>query len=513
MKKIILFSLMAIIAGCASQQKVSTIEDTARIEADATTARTLKFYQSAAKDRQSDYVTESRLPLLSGDIAPIKRVLPSSFRDSYFYVALGESRLVDVLKRLSSDTGILVTARDDVYNPTSTKIETKSDNGSIAASAVGIADKIRTEGNLDVADRIKLPAGARFEGDVEGFFDYVSSLLNISWSYIHDEGRVVMTRYTERSYSLFIPPNQEGGEDSGDIWSDTETTILNMLSQGGSVQVNQKTGSISVLDTKDVHNMVKKYITKTNSALQKSVVFKLEVLAVATTDSDREGLDMSFINTGDGSARLGGGGISIPGAAGIAASVLTGPFTGSSFIAQNLSKQGEVTTGLSRIIKSLSNQTASISKIDTIPVISTFTPPTIIDGVVTPGAVSLEDIEVGFDLKLTPSIMNDGQNLVVRLALETSNIAEIIDIQVGNNGQFVQSARRTARAFEHVFPMRNAETIVISGFYDEINNFAQSGSSNSWLSWLFSSKDDVATRNHYVILLTPDVSNGTGVTY
>lgn len=513
MRKIITTSLVLLIAGCTSQQTVSTLNDTARKEADSITSRAQEYFLQASKGNQDKYVHESSEPLLSGRVAPVKRILPSVFGDSYFFNPNGEARLVDALKHLSKDTGILVTARDDVYNPTSTKIESTSENGNIDAAAVNITNQIRTEGNLEVAGRMKLPSGSRYEGSVEGFLDYVSSLLNISWQYLHDENRVIMTRYFERSYALFVPPN-DGESGDSDVWGDTETTLKNMLSQGGSVQVSQKTGSISVLDTKDVHQMVAAYVTKINKALQKSVVFNLEVLSVATSDSDSERLDFSFMNgTDDRALGFGGGGISIPSAAGLTASVLSGPFSGTNFIVESLSKQGEVTTSLSRVIKSLSNQTATIRKTDTIPVVEAFNPATTIDGITREGGVELKDIDVGFDLKITPAIMSDGQNLVVRLNLETSNIEDIVDIKIGDDGRFVQSARRTSRQFEHTFPMRNAETIVISGFYDEINNFQQSSTGIGWLSWMFSGKADEATRNHYIILLTPDISNGASVTF
>lgn len=158
----------------------------------------------------------------------------------------------------------------------------------------------------------------------------------------------------------------------------------------------------------------------------------------------------------------------------------------------------------------MNNQRVTFEQIRTVPVISEFTPSTqAADGTRNQGGVSLEDIEVGFKGEIVPSIMDDGQNMVVSLDLETSFIEEIVDIQVGSDGQFVQSARTSSREYEHIFPMRNAETLVISGFYDRTNEFYQNGASNSWFSWLFSGMRDNAERQYYIVLLTPEISNGT----
>jgi hypothetical protein len=512
-KQIFIVALVISIAACSSRQTVETLKTTARAEADGIKTRAAAAYANSISETQDNYVTESKAPLLTGRLAPIERKLPKVFKSGYFFNPMEQKRLVDVVKILSSATGLIVNARDDVYNPTSTSINSTDDNGNIDANAAQLANEVRLETNLDVAGRVVIPEGSRYSGDVEGFLDYISSILNIGWEYIPNENRVLLTRKVQESYRLFVPPSSDAAEgDNSDIWGDTQESISQLLSQGGSVQVNQKAGIISVVDTKDVQGMVRKYLIGVNESLRKTVLFKLEILSYTATDFQAQGFNLDFLLTGaDSAVSLSGPGGSIPGAASLSGNIIgSSDFSGTKLLQQNLAQKFEVNVSLSRLLRTMNNQSASAVLKDIVPVVSSYTPPIVSNGITTPGGVSTEDIEVGFDLNITPSIMDDGQNLAVRVVMNTSSIEEITDIPVGTDGQFVQSAKRRTAEYEHTFSIKNAETIVISGYSDRTNEFKQSNPTTGWLSWLFSSSQDSADRTYYVILLTPQVSNGSG---
>lgn len=501
-----------LLVGCASQQNVEILEKDARFDANGIKSRSIEAYENTVNIKNDNYVVESKLPLLTGRVAPMERELPDIFKASYGIKPNEARRLVDIIKRISAQTGMVITARDDVFNPTSTTINTTDKNGNIDANSVNIANTVRTESNLDVAARVVVPEGARYSGTVKGFFDYLCSILNISWEYLPNENRILLTRYIEESYPLFVPPSGDSEGIASNIWNDTQDAISNLLSQGGSVKVNQGAGIISVVDTKDVQGMVRKYLLGVNNSLRKGSVFKLEVLSFEANDREAKGIDLSLVHSNANSTTtLFGGGVSVPGSATLTASVLGGELAGSSLVQQNLSEKLEVNVVLSRVIRSMNNQPAEVDLREVVPVLSSYTPPVITDGTVTPGGASTEDIEVGFKLKLTPSIMKDGQNLAVRINLETSTITELVDIPLGNEGEIIQSARQKISKYDHTFSIRNAETLVISGYNDRINEFKSSRPSSNWLSWLFSSAEDTAKRTYYVILLTPQVSNGSGM--
>lgn len=505
--KVALLSLA--ITGCASKATVDILENEARADADRNNSRAKEIFDGATAVGTESFVREVRTPILTSRVAPIKRVLPPIFANRYSFRGNGEQSLINVVKLFTSDTSMIVTARDDVFNPTGNSISATDGDGDIDAAAAQLADEARQEGNLEIADRVKLPAGTNYDGTVEGFLDYLSSILNISWEYLHDENRILLTRYVEKSYRLFVPPAGEGG--TSKIWGSTEAGVAGLLSTGGSVTVNQDAGLISVVDTHDVQKMVEQHIQTINESLQRSVFFEMEILSVSMTESESKGFDFDAIHTGaKSSVSLIGGTVSVPGAAGLTGSITDGPFQNSRFITQNLSTAGEVSTTLSRVVRTMNNQSANIEQKKIIPVIAEYTPPVTSGGVTTPGGVTTEDIEVGFSMAITPNVMSNGQDLAVRVELETSNIDEIIDIPIGNDGQLVQSARRTSRTYDHTFSMSNAETILISGFFDGENVFKSSEASTSWLSWLFSSVDDSIERTYYVIVLTPQVVNGSG---
>ena len=512
--KIIVACLSAsLLFGCASRQQVDMLDTNARADATSIRSQTRSAMGEATSVRSGDdFVREMKTPILDGRPTPVQRQLPVVFSNPYFINPISDRRLIDIVKQLSSETGITITARDDVYNPTATNIQAKDDRGRIDSAAVQLVNDVRTESNLEVANRVLIPGGSRYSGTVEGFLDYLSSVLNISWQYLHDENRVLLTRYVERSYTLFLPPSASGGDDDqSDIWDDTQSAIGELLSQGGAVSVNQLAGTISVVDTADVQKMVADYITKVNKRLAKQVRFRLQVLSVALEDEENKGFNFDFMHSGNNdTVSLSGGGVSIPGSVGLMASVASGPFKGTEILQQNLREKGEVTTSLDTVILAKNNQQSTVQRLTTVPVITEFTPPVVdSNGNVTAAGASLEDVQVGFVVNLVPSIMDDGQNMVVRLDLETSNIDEIIDIPLSEDGQFVQSARTTRNQYEQVFDLRNAETIVITGLADKTNEFRESKSSFGWLTdWLFTRSNDKASRKYNVMLLTPVIGTG-----
>src|SRR5690606_40125104 len=109
------------------------------------------------------------------------------------------------------------------------------------------------------------------------------------------------------------------------------------------------------------------------------------------------GIDFSFLHEGSkSSVGLAGGGVSIPSAAGLTASIIDGPFNGSQLIQQNLKTKGEVSTSLARVIRSMNNQTSKVEQLRVVPVITSYTPPVVNNGGTTPGGVTLSDVGVGF---------------------------------------------------------------------------------------------------------------------
>lgn len=323
---ILVFSVL-FVAACTSLQDVDTLATDARNDATAINNRAKTSFENAYEISSDDYVHEVTTPILAGRTTAVERTLPELFKQGYFFNPNGEKRLIDIVKKLSSDTGLVITARDDVYNPRSANISAIDNNGNIDSAAVQLVNDVRTESNLDVADRVKLPAGSRYEGDIEGFFDYLSSVLNISWVFLHEEDRVLLTRYVERSYPLFVPPSDSGEGEGSNIWSDTEESLETLLSEGGQVTVNQLSGMISVVDTEDVHNMINEHIKRINRRLSKSVQFRLEILSFSANDRRSEGFDLSLVHTGaKDTISLAGAGISIPGAVGLTASITDGHF-------------------------------------------------------------------------------------------------------------------------------------------------------------------------------------------
>ena len=182
-KSILLISIF--LTACSSKAVVTDLDDS-RIVADDIQEQAKMRYDQMTGLSDGGFMKRVDGPIMVGDKVSSKRSLPPVFSDSWHYSSFKERGLIDVIKNISSSKGIVITTRDDVYNPTSTKIETVSESGVTDTAAIQVANQVRTENNLDRGSRIKLPAGTSFDGDVEGFFDLISSILNISWEYLYD---------------------------------------------------------------------------------------------------------------------------------------------------------------------------------------------------------------------------------------------------------------------------------------------------------------------------------------
>jgi hypothetical protein len=503
-----------LLGGCSSQAVVSGLDD-ARSVTDDIQQEATERYKDLITPESLDFMKQVDGPIMVGEETALKRALPPVFYEKWHYSSYKERGLIDVIKNITSSKGIIITTRDDVYNPTSTMINTTDENGNSDSAAIQVANEVRTENNLDRGSRILLPAGTRYDGDVEGFFDLISTILNISWEYLYIQDRVVFTRYDQKSYELIVPKSPN----SSSVWASAEETITTFLSQGGRVTVNEYAGTITVKDTKDVQVMVEDFIGSLNDSLKLSVVLDVNLVSIRTTDenSSRIGLDVS--NTGNSggprSLNLSSVGSSTPGAGGLVATILNGsPFSGSEFLLQNLDTKSEITSSRSRVIRAANNTVARIDQVTIIPSLTSFTPTTLTtDGIVIPGSASLENKTIGFSMELIPSIMKDGQNMMLSLKLNTSELLDVVEIPIGAEGQYLQSLVTDSREYEHVFTMVNEEMLVISGLQDTSTRFNETKLGNdSWYSWVFNmlgtSAKDSAEDVYYVVTITPRILTG-----
>lgn len=511
-KSILLISIF--LTACSSKAVVTDLDDS-RIVADDIQEQAKMRYDQMTGLSDGGFMKRVDGPIMVGDKVSSKRSLPPVFSDSWHYSSFKERGLIDVIKNISSSKGIVITTRDDVYNPTSTKIETVSESGVTDTAAIQVANQVRTENNLDRGSRIKLPAGTSFDGDVEGFFDLISSILNISWEYLYDQDRVVFTRYEQRSYELIVPKSSN----SSSVWSSAESTISTFLSQGGGVTVNEYAGTMTVKDTKDVHVMVKDFIGSLNDSLKISVVLDVNLMSIRTSDenSSRIGFGLNHEgNTGGPRAiSLSSVGSAVPGAGGLTATILAGsPFSGSDFLLQNLDSKSEITSSRNRAIRVANNTSAKIDQVTVIPSLTSFSPSVRNeDGTIIPGRAALQDKTIGFSMDMTPSIMKDGQNMMLSLNLNTSELLDVREIPIGADGQYLQSLVTDTREYDHVFSMANEETLVISGIQDSSSRFNETKLvDDAWYSWILNilgtSAKDSAESVYYVITITPRIITG-----
>jgi hypothetical protein len=513
MKIIATVSLAFLILGCVSKGEVKLL-DKSRSGADNAQSTANKFLSDYEEGRQPDKMTIVDFPLISGKKVSNSSLLPSVFNKPWTYSAQKEKRLIDIVENISSEMGVIISAKDDVYNPDNGKTDTL-DSSTASSAAVTVQNEVRTETNLERSDRIKLPAGSSYNGTLKGFFDYFSSVLNIEWVYLEDQKRVLLTRYVVKPYTVLLTNNEE----NEDTWEIIKESIESFSSRGGSVEVNPGTASVTVIDTRDVQSMVAAYLLEINNSLSQQVNLKIVTYTIRLADSENSGVRLSGQyskisgGTSEGGLSIGGFGSSIAGAGSLTASILSGPFNGTQLLLQNIDEKSEITGEKTSLISTLNNQKATFEKKETIPILSSFTPASISDGVVIPGSAQLTDKVVGYTMNLVPTILADGNNMILSFELNNTEITGFEEVSAGGNGATLQSLRTADVSYKHSFKLVNGQSIAISGLKDDKTNFTESNfGGDGWFaslfSWIGSSASDMAENSYSVIVITPYISTG-----
>lgn len=504
MKKYTAALATLLIVGCASQVKVENLED-ARAEVDnynAVVEERLNGLSDRSKDNK--YIDRVDYPLISGVVVSENKDLPEYFSEEFFFNPYGDVRLVDVIKRIQADFSIVISVKDDVYNPNSASVNESSDD----AATVNVINEIRTEGNLVKESRVKIPSGSKYDGDLKGMFDYVTSLLGLSWTYIPSENKVLISRYIQKSYSILAEPKSE-------VWTDTEESINEFRSEGGGVKTNPIAQIITVVDTAEVHKMVEELIDEINDSLKIATNFRVEIISARLSDDDASsfGLNLNHATGGWRQLALKSTASAVPGSGGLTATVLEGsPFSGSTLVAQAISKKSEITNVSVQYTEAANNTATVIKQINEVPVLTRYTPPVINGNTTVPASAALENRELGFTLTMTPSIHKNSNSIRLKFMLSNIEMLSLQEIKLNDDGQFLQSLSTSRTEFDNWINLKNKEMMVFA-IEDSATKFKKSQMvSDSWYSWLINifgnNKDDTSTKSYYVVAITPTIDAG-----
>lgn len=342
-----------------------------------------------------------------------------------------------------------------------------------------------------------------YTGDVRTFLDMVASKFNIQWEVDSDTGGVNFYKIKTKVYTVLANigkntskssisnKSNSGGGDTGsdatsdtsvlgeqsssfdttiDIWNETTKTVESMLSEYGSVAVNQSAGSITVSDVPVTLSRIEKYIKEVNRRLARQVGLIIRVYSLTRKEGSNFdfSLDAILRNAGIDGNLSGGVGL-VPTAASAGKAILSVPegssrfnkhFNGSQLVMDALSTWGDtnllreqsmismhqqstpihVVSSKSFLKSSTNSQTASVGSTTTLE----------------PGQVT-----TGFAILLTPNILSDN-NLILQYGFSLSTLDKIEEIE--SNGSKIQLPEISSQALTQRVSLHMGDILVLSSY-------------------------------------------------
>lgn len=486
---------------------------------------------------QRNWVNPNPLPRTSVDAERSR--LPAVFQKQVSLTMPGRVSLVEVLSEIQRANAIKVSLNQDIYDSTlgeASIIGTNNRNNNNTVNPVTVSDFV-------------------FRGTLENALDLLASKANISWKW--NGSSIEFYRFETKTYNITLlagkttansevtlesdttqeqtgSNNNSGGtgmasatNNSGtgqagtassnskqgvsrtatlDSWGDVKNYLLSLMSTQGSIAVMESTGLVTVRDTPDAQRKVLAAVKELNALIGKQIFINVDVYAITRDASDDYGLDWNIAwgalrnnvsyNTSSGSAATNKVNIGI----------LTGPFAGSTVVAQALSKLGKTSVVNQFQITTLNGQPTPIGNNKKIPYISGIQVQQDANGnpiqSVTTGA-----IYQGISMSVIPKVQPNGK-ILLEYAMNLSDFQGFTDFSTGkgDNAQTLSLPTTTLKNILQRASLRSGQALVLSGFKQSVSSASDNGV-GSPSNFLFGGGTKASQQDQYlVITVTPFVA-------
>lgn len=387
----------------------------------------------------------------------------------------------------------------------------------------------------------------RYSGDYSGLLDAVTARLGLAWRY--RDGAVTIFFMETRFFESWQLPSQTkmaaqvssgssmsygttstgsgssgGGSSGGGMGNGTSNqsseTTLNFDSYGDLTKaiesmltpklgrVQASAGGFVVTDRPEVLDSIGDLIGVKNDFQMKQVLLNFKVMSVNLNDSDSFGINWAVVWKSlsqkfgvNLSNSLASSGEAITGTV----NILEGsPFSGTKLIIDALSQQGNV-----RMLTQLSVPSLNL---DPTPVqVATQTryiessQTTLTSDVGATSSLQGGTITTGFNMMVLPYILPDNQTILMQYSLNLSSLKGIQRYET--NGSAIDLPEIDNRIFSQKVRIKTGETLVLSGFEQNMDNVGRSGV-GAPKNWLFGGgANSKKTREILVVLITPILTN------
>ena len=433
-------------------------------------------------------------------------------------------------ERIMMATGIVVTIAPDVYLDNSALMRKNAKDSGAAAGAGPSAQNPLPAGTgpLPMPTPIGQPiagngaGGAsaqrpqesaagfdfpRVEAPLSQILDLVATRLGILWKYDDSTGSIRLYRLVTKSWATpFSSANSayttilDGGTSSSSnanavsakssaapiSTKGSELNELNairdsvdtVMTRSGAISANPATGTITLTDTSEAVDAADEMIRREIKILSRMVILRVQTIQVTSNDSGESGINLSAAiakamkNLPDLSLSLSGpASLTSASAGALGVNVLSGAASGSQVVMKALSEVGDVQTSTEIPLSTRNRHAIYYNVRNVFSYVSATTPAAATTGGTggTPGITTAQD-SVGLKLVMYPNVISK-DNVMLTMALDQSILQSLNTFSSGSgaNLQSVQLPNVNGEGSSQEVPIRNGETIVLTGF-DRVAN-------------------------------------------
>ena len=530
--KLLFIVLLTGLAGCAQQlmHDISAEQSDFQLRAEQVQASARRkqinspfLIEETAPKFASRSVVYHRVDVLPPHVGKVTMRVPG--RHSLSAIAEMIERLVEIPVTMSPDAlldaslftpGVAVIAPVTVVDKPSEAMQINSEVKARAFKGGANSAVLFTEREL------RNTLEVNYAGPLTGLLDYIAARAGLQWQY--QGGRIAFTRVVTRALSVKALSGglkatgsltmgtgiTSSSTSESDIWPMMEAALKNMVSARGRLQVDARSGTVTVTDAvQNVENMAR-FIELQNDTMLRQIVLDVEILQVDLAQEHASGIDWSIVSNGlgnMGAITAAGGSImksysgSNPGSIQSVVSRSDGGTVKTLITA--LEQFGRVSSSYSTVVVTTNRQPVPLGVQNSEAYLASVTAGTVnaVSGVSTGATLTASSVSTGFSMVLVPLIM-DSNRILIESTMQVSALREMKNFSSGS-GTSVNSIQLpnvdSYNTLQRV-SVAAGDTIVMSGFEREVTLRDEIDVVRNTLP---GSRRGKVTKQSTVILITP----------
>ncbi|UDM18987.1 PilN family type IVB pilus formation outer membrane protein [Vogesella sp. XCS3] len=477
--------------------------------------------------------------------------LPTRFAQSASFATGKALALSLITEQVAKEQGITIRLARDIFGITPSK--TSSGTGSNPVTSGSAAMPTAPIGMPPIPGGMSMPglsggstanlandaeprALLNYSGTLRGLLDAIANKTGTNWTYRN--GIVEFSRLVTRTFQIKTMPGAStysakvgkssqsssastGGTTGGmqmnfgsdssvsmtselNYWDKLSETVTSMLSSMGKAIPSQMTSSITVTDSADVVERVRRYIDSENAVLGRQVNLSVQVFSVRLTEDSAAGIDWNLVykaaSSGWGSSfKMAGDALTGSGVFGV--TMNSGQFAGSSILFKALSQQGRVSTVVNTNVVTLNNQPAPVAVTSNQGYLSKVTVAAATTGTNPLAGIEQGVVTTGFVMNLLPTLL-DNRSVMLQVQIDMSELLELKEASSGEST--IQTPSTSSVQTMQRASLKSGQTLILSGFRRSKNNVSRKGV----YAYEGGSKSAGQNDEEIIIVISPQLTEG-----